>query len=215
MSHTRINDQIATYGARSLNNDELLQAIIEIKEDRAHDIIHQSGGLRQLVHYTPNELAASHQLTPRQSRILHSAVELAKRINQASQDPQPQITCPEDAINILAPLMADALQEELHVLSLNTRNRVIDHRVIYIGAVDNSPIRPAEVLRPAVMMNAKGLMMAHNHPSGDPAPSPEDIRATRDIFKAGALLDIELLDHIVIGHGHRFVSLKAKGLGFD
>ena len=103
----------------------------------------------------------------------------------------------------------------LRVLLLNTRNQVVARRTIYIGTVNSSAVRPAEVLRPAIRENAPSIIVAHNHPSGDPTPSPEDISVTRDLVAAGKLMDIELLDHLVIGHGGRFTSLKEKRLGFD
>jgi DNA repair protein RadC len=85
--------------------------------------------------------------------------------------------------------------------------------MLYRGTTNSAPIRVAEVFRDAVRTNAVGIVVAHNHPSGDPSPSPEDIRVTRDIRSAGALLDIELLDHIVVGD-NRWISLKLRGLGF-
>ena len=86
---------------------------------------------------------------------------------------------------------------------------------IYIGTVNSSVVRPAEVLRPAMRENAPSIIVVHNHPSGDPTPSPEDVAVTRDLVSAGKLMDIELLDHLVIGLGGRFVSLKESKLGFD
>ncbi len=123
------------------------------------------------------------------------------------------ISCPQDVFNLLSPEMEALAQEQLRVLLLNTRNRVVAQRVIYQGTVNSSAVRPAEVLRPAVVENAPSIIIAHNHPSGDPTPSPEDVTVTRDLVQAGKLLDIEVLDHIVIGAG-RFVSLKEKGQGF-
>ncbi|MCA9928273.1 MAG: hypothetical protein KC419_07350, partial [Anaerolineales bacterium] len=97
---------------------------------------------------------------------------------------------------------------------LDTRNRVLHTPTIYIGSLNTSVVRVGELFRAAIKENAAALIVAHNHPSGDPSPSPEDVRVTRNIVKAGKLLDIEVLDHVVIGH-HRFVSLKERGLGFE
>ncbi len=123
------------------------------------------------------------------------------------------INCPQDIYNLLAPEMQSLTQEQLRVLLLNTRNKVVGQRVIYQGTVNSSAVRPAEVFRTAVIENAPSIIIAHNHPSGDPTPSPEDVAVTRDLLQAGKLLDIEVLDHVVIGAG-RFVSHKEKGLGF-
>ena len=123
----------------------------------------------------------------------------------------PSINCPEDVRRLLGPEMAPLAQEQLRVLLLNTKNQVLGQRVVYQGNVNSSMIRPAEVLRPAVIEAVPSIIISHNHPSQDPTPSPEDTAITRELVQAGKLLGIELLDHIVIG-GERFVSLKERGL---
>jgi DNA repair protein RadC len=105
-------------------------------------------------------------------------------------------------------------QEHLRTLLLDTKNRVLASPTIYVGSVNASIIRVSEIFREAVRENATALIVAHNHPSGDPTPSPEDVHVTRSIVEAGSLLGIDVLDHLVIGH-QRFVSLKERGLGFD
>ena len=123
----------------------------------------------------------------------------------------PAISCPEDVRRLLGPEMAGLAQEQLRVLLLNTRNLVVGQRVIYQGNVNSSMIRPAEVLRPAVIEAVPSIIVSHNHPSQDPTPSPEDAAITRELAQAAKLLGIELLDHVVIG-GEKFVSLKERGL---
>ncbi len=105
-------------------------------------------------------------------------------------------------------------QEHLRVVLLNTKNQVLGISQVYIGNVNTSVVRAAEVFRPAVRQNCPSIIVVHNHPSGDPTPSPDDAAVTRQLVEAGKLLDIEMLDHIVIGSGNRFVSLKERGLGF-
>ena len=123
----------------------------------------------------------------------------------------PSINCPDDVHRLPGPEMSRLAQEQLRVLLLNTKNNVVGQRVVYQGNVNSSMIRPAEVLRPAVMEAVPSIIVCHNHPSQDPTPSPEDAAITRDIAQAGKLLGIELLDHVVIG-GERFASLKERGL---
>ena len=123
----------------------------------------------------------------------------------------PVISCPDDVRRLLGPEMSGLAQEQLRVLLLNTKNKVVGQRVVYQGNVNSSMIRPAEVLRPAVMEAVPSIIVCHNHPSQDPTPSPEDAAITRELAQAGKLLGIELLDHVVIG-GERFVSLKERGL---
>ena len=124
---------------------------------------------------------------------------------------RPSINCPEDVRRLLGPEMAPLAQEQLRVLLLNTKNEVVGQRVIYQGNISSAIVRPAEVLRPAVIEAVPSIIVSHNHPSADPTPSPEDAHLTRDLVRAAKLLGIELLDHIVIG-GERFVSLKERGL---
>ena len=106
-------------------------------------------------------------------------------------------------------------QEHLRVLLLNTRNEVMGIEEIYIGNVNSSVVRPAEVFRPGIRANATSILAVHNHPSGDPTPSGADVSITRELVEGGKLLGMELLDHLVIGSGQRFVSMKEARLGFS
>ena len=106
------------------------------------------------------------------------------------------------------------LEQEQRLILLDTRNRVLQMPVIYVGSLNASVVRVGELFRAAIRENAAAIIVVHNHPSGDPSPSPEDIQVTRQLASAGRLLDIELLDHIIIGR-QRYVSLKERGLGFD
>ena len=126
---------------------------------------------------------------------------------------RPCIHSPQDAYHIIQPFLQHLDHEQLWVLVLDTRNRVMSLVALYKGSVNSSQVRVAEVFRQAILENAPAIILAHNHPSGDPTPSPDDIAITRAIKEAGDLLDIQILDHLVIGLG-RFVSLKERGLGF-
>jgi DNA repair protein RadC len=145
---------------------------------------------------------------------LKAALELGRRLLLTSPDARPQITSPADAANLLMLEMSGLEQENLRTLLLDTKNRVLASPTVYIGNVNSSIIRVSEIFREAVRQNATALIMAHNHPSGDPTPSPEDVHVTRSVVEAGHLLGIEVLDHLVIGH-QQFTSLKERGLGFD
>ena len=141
--------------------------------------------------------------------------ELAMRYEVATrpegpEDP-PSIGSPRDIHSLLGPEMSALAQEQLRVLLLDIRNNVIGQRVVYQGNVNSSIVRAAEVFRPAVVESVPAIAIAHNHPSGEADPSPEDLLITRKLEQAGELLDIELVDHVVIGRG-RFVSLKERGL---
>ena len=141
--------------------------------------------------------------------------ELAARYEVAvrPQGPEdaPSINCAQDIYDLLGPEMSQLAQEQLRVLLVNTKNVVVGQRVIYQGNVSSALVRTAEVFRPAVVEAVPSIIVAHNHPSGDPSPSPDDVVITRKLKRAAEQLDIELLDHVVIG-GKRHVSLKRKGL---
>jgi DNA repair protein RadC len=127
--------------------------------------------------------------------------------------PTEQIRSPADVAGILMVQMAHLDQEELRTVLLDTKNRVQDIVTIYRGSLNMSMVRPGEVYKAAVRRNSAAIIIAHNHPSNDPTPSPDDVATTRLIVKAGAILDIECVDHLIICQG-KWVSLRERGLGF-
>lgn len=126
---------------------------------------------------------------------------------------RPSINSPADAAELLKPFVGNLEHEELWVLVLDRRNRVIQLVRLYQGSVSSSQIRVGEVFRQALIEQASAVIIAHNHPSGDPTPSPDDVAVTRAIVQSGKLLDVDVLDHIVVC-ADRHVSLKERGLGF-
>ena len=128
---------------------------------------------------------------------------------------RPSISNPQDAVQILAYFLTGLEQEEFWVLNLDTKNRISHCVKLYVGTVNQSNVRVAEVFRQAIIDNNPSIIIGHNHPSGDPTPSPDDINVTRCIVQAGGLLDIDVLDHLVIGEPGRFVSMKERQLGFN
>lgn len=131
---------------------------------------------------------------------------------EASIATAPSITSPADVAVLLGIEMGALAQEQVRVLLLDTKHRVRACHLIYQGTVNSANIRVAEVVRPAVIANIPAILMVHNHPSGDPTPSPEDIHSTQRIAEAAALLDIELLDHVILGAAGRYYSLKEADL---
>ncbi|MYG20545.1 MAG: hypothetical protein F4208_13490, partial [Gemmatimonadales bacterium] len=119
---------------------------------------------------------------------------------------------PQAVQRLLGPEMGVLAQEQVRVLLLDRKNRLVGQRVVYQGNAYSSVVRPAEVLRPAVLVAAPNIIVAHNHPSQDPSPSPQDIKVTKDIAEAAKLLGVTLLDHVVIGGPDGAVSLKDRGL---
>jgi len=139
---------------------------------------------------------------------------LGRRLLSLQENDRATIHSPQDVANLLQGEMALLEQEHLRVVLLNTRNQVLAIPEAYRGNVNSAVIRAGEVFREAVRSNAPAVIVVHNHPSGDPTPSEEDVRVTEQLVEAGKLLDIEVLDHLVMTQ-NGFISLKEKGLGFD
>lgn len=150
--------------------------------------------------------------TAKASQLL-AAVELGRRFADAALRQRKAIQSPEDVAELLRYEIGGQEQENLMVVLLDTRNQLLGTEKVYIGSLNTSVIRIGEIFRGAVRANAAALIVAHNHPSGDPSPSPEDVAVTRAIVEAGRLLDVEVLDHLILGKD-RHVSLRAAGLGF-
>lgn len=141
-----------------------------------------------------------------------SALELGRRSLHKSPNTAVTIQSPQYVYDLLYPRIGHKMQEHFVVVLLDTRNNVIGIETLYIGSLNSTVIRIAEVFRPAIIKYAPAIIIAHNHPSGDPSPSSQDISVTKSIVEVGNKLDIDVLDHIIVGCNGRFVSLKEKGL---
>ena len=173
-----------------------------------------SVGWRGLGRTTFAELCAERGISEAKACQLLAALELGRRLVSLTPDERVIIHSSQDVANLLTAEMSSLDQEHLRVLLLNTKNEVLAVQEVYIGNVNTSVVRPAEIFRSAVRDNAPSIIVVHNHPSGDPTPSKEDITITREMVSAGELLGIELLDHIIVGTGSRHISLREKRLGF-
>lgn len=202
-------------GPQALNLIELIAIVLGTPTDPlpATHLLAQLKSLPKVKARSVKELAAmGHGITPTRAQRLLAALELGERLREPKETPV-RIKSPADAADLLRD-MAYLEQEQMRVVLLDTKNNVIDTTTIYVGSVNTTVIRIAELMRAAVRVNATAILIAHNHPSGDPTPSPEDVAVTSEIVKASKLLDIDCLDHIVIGEAGKFVSLKERGLGF-
>ncbi|HMV30220.1 MAG TPA: DNA repair protein RadC, partial [Anaerolineales bacterium] len=142
-----------------------------------------------------------------------AAIELGRRLTLETPQERPAINSPADAAALIQYEMSALEQEHLRVILLDRRNRVLEVVEVYKGSVNSSQVRVGELFKDAIRANASAIIVAHNHPSGDPTPSPDDVAVTRAIVQAGKLLDVDVLDHLVIGQA-KWVSLKERGLGF-
>lgn len=213
-------EKLAELGPEHLSNPELLAILLRVGVQGqdvvslANQLLVQFGGPGKLYSAPWQELAAVHGMGQAKALTIKAALELGRRVLQADERDRLQVRSPADVASLLQMDMGLLEQEHLKVVLLNTKNHVLGIREVYRGSVNTSQIRTAEVFRDAVKENCPAVVVAHNHPSGDPTPSPEDIRVTRDLIAAGNILDIEILDHLVIGR-NRYVSLRQKKLGFD
>ncbi len=217
----RPRERLRLVGATGLSQRELLAILLRIGTRGrsalilADVLLARFGGLSGLARADLTELQNVPGIGPVKAVELKAALELGKRMVLSAPDQQrPQIKSPADAAQLLMLEMGVLEQEEVRTLLLDTRNRVIAAPMIYRGSLNTTSMRVAEVFKDAIRVNSAGLIVAHNHPSGDPAPSAEDVRVTKTLVQAGKLLDIDVLDHIVISQS-RYVSLKERGLGFD
>ena len=166
------------------------------------------------LHRAPfEELCNQHGIGEAKAAQIKAAIELGDRMGLEIPEERPTINSPADAAALVAYEMSALEQEHLRVILLDTRNRVLDIVEVYKGSVNSSQVHVGELFKAAIRRNASALIVVHNHPSGDPTPSPDDVAVTRAIVQAGKLLDVDVLDHMVIGQG-RWVSLKERGLGF-
>jgi DNA repair protein RadC len=196
---------------------ELLQVVIggPKAERAARSLLDRCQDLRGIARHSVYELAGlASGLGEGKAAQLKAGLELGRRLFAVTDTPRPQIKTPADAAQLLIPLLSLLDQEEVHTLQLDTRNRVVSITLLYRGSLNAASMRVGEVFKEAIRTNAAAIVISHNHPSGDPTPSAGDIHVTKTLQSAGKLLDVELLDHIVVG-GPRYVSMKERGLGFE
>ena len=204
------------HDAGACNLVELLAALVAGPRqiEIAHRLLAEFGDLTGLARASARQLEAVPGLGPVGAARLKAALELGRRLLGAAQE-RPQLTSPADMAHLLMPDMSLLEQEELRVIVLDTRSRLLGVETVYRGNLNAVIVRPVEVFKPAIKAGrAAAIVVAHNHPSSDCSPSPEDVQLTRQLVAVGDLLDITVLDHLIIA-GSGYVSLRERGLGFD
>ena len=215
----RPRERLTSLGPQALSNAELIAILLRVGVTGENAVqvgqrlLQAFNGLGGLHRAPIEELCAQHGIGEAKAAQIKAAIELGRRLTIAAPEERPMINSPADAAALIQYEMSALEQEHLRVLLLNTRNHVLDIVELYKGSVNSSQVRVGEIFKVAVRRNASALIVAHNHPSGDPTPSPDDVAVTRAIIQAGKLLEVEVLDHLVIGRG-RWVSLKERGLAF-
>lgn len=216
-SSERPRERLRDHGADALTNHELLAIILRSGTQRmsvltlAQNLLQRHNGLGGLARMSYADLLNEPGLGEAKAAEIRALFQLASRIQALELGERAVIRSPQDVYALLGGEMASLQQEHMRVLLINTRNQVLGVREVYVGNVSSALVRAGEVFQDAVRQNAPSIIIVHNHPSGDPSPSPDDVALTRQLVEAGKLLDIELLDHVVIGEG-RYQSLKSLGL---
>jgi DNA repair protein RadC len=212
-------ERLRDLGPAALSDAELLAIILRVGIEGlnalqlAQRLLSDYRGLSGLLKAGIEDLAAQRGMGEAKAAQLKAALEIGRRLLLSASEERLQIRSPTDAAQLMLAEMSHLDQEHLRAICLDTKNRVQKVQTVYIGSLNSSMVRIGEVFKEAIRLNSAALIVVHNHPSGDPTPSPEDVLVTRQIVEAGKLLDIEVLDHLVIGQG-RFVSLRERGLGF-
>ena len=218
-SSERPRERLRRMGASTLSNAELLAIILrtgaagENVVAQATRLLSRFNGLTGLARASVGELCAEHAIGEAKAAQILAALELGRRLLATHPDERPCIRSAEDIANLLLADMALLEQEHLRVVLLNTRNQVLATPEVYKGTVNATRVRISDLFRDAVREGCPSIIVVHNHPSGDPTPSADDVAMTRQVAEAGALLNIDVLDHIVLAR-NGFVSLRERHLGF-
>jgi DNA repair protein RadC len=213
----RPRERLVNYGPQVLSAAELLAVLLRTGTQEfsaiglAEKLLSHFGSLRALSNATVEQLASFKGIGTAKAAQLQAAIELGKRLAVFGENTKPVIRSPHDVHSLVTPELRDEQKEHFKALMLDTKNQVIRIKTISIGSLNASLIHPRELYREAISAASASVIVVHNHPSGDPTPSREDIEVTKRLMEAGKVVGIDLLDHIVVGDG-RWVSLKERGL---
>lgn len=213
----RPREKLLKYGVESLSNNELLAIILRTGSSSENilnlstRILKETGGLNGLLTSSSEDYLNLKGIGVAKASQLLAIAEISKRFKSFKSGEQYKISEPKDAAMLLMEGMRNLKQECLKVVMLNTKNIVISIKDVSIGSLNSSIVHPREVFNEAIKKNSASIIVSHNHPSGDPTPSGEDINLTHRLSECGKLIGIELLDHIIIGNGI-YISLKEKGI---
>jgi len=214
----RPREKLIKYGSKSLSNSELIGILLRVgsKKDTAitlgQKILRENEkGLLNLVNATPESLNKYHGISNAKAATLLAAVELGKRISTTKAEDTFKITSPQDVSALVMEDMRYYKKEYFKIILLDTKNKVIDIITISIGSLNSSIVHPREVFLEAVKKSSASIVLLHNHPSGEVQPSREDINITQRLIKAGEIMGIKVLDHIIIGDG-KYLSFKEENI---
>lgn len=212
----RPRERFIRQGAKSLSNQELIAILLGTGTKKesvltvANRVLINFEKLHNLKHATLEEMTDIKGIGEAKAVLILAAIELGRRLATKEVEERFTIRSPEDAATFLMQDMTSLQQEHFVVLFLNVKNQVLHRQTIFVGSLNASIVHPREIFREAVKRSAASIICAHNHPSGVPTPSPEDIDVTSRLYEAGKIVGVDLLDHVIIGD-HQFISMKEKG----
>ncbi|NQX69548.1 DNA repair protein RadC [Paenibacillus alba] len=212
----RPRERMLQYGAGALSHVELLAILLRtgtVSESAvrlASRILNESGGLRSLVDMSKDQLTQIKGIGDAKALQIMAGIELGRRLAKSSYAERVTIRSPKDIANLMSEDLRYLQKEHFVCLFLNTKNHLLAQETLSMGSLNASIVHPREVFRAAIKRSSASIVCVHNHPSGDPTPSPEDIQLTHRLVEAGTIIGIEVLDHVIIGD-QRFISLKEQG----
>lgn len=215
-SESKPIERMFTRGIASLNNNELLAILInsgtrtKTALQLATEIL-SNRNLNDLNEITPEELKLKDGIGNVKAARIVAAIELAKRIKKEKIEESPYISCPQDVVDLVMEDMKTYDREHFKAILLNTKNKVLGIETISIGNLNSSLAHPREIYKNAIKRSAASIILIHNHPSGDPEPSREDIYLTKELIKVSEILKIKIFDHVIIGNG-RYFSMKENNI---
>jgi DNA repair protein RadC len=205
------------FGPKSLSTEELIALIIRTGNksdtaiDLANNLINKAKGLRGIIDFTPEEFMEYKGIGKAKGTQLCAVIELSKRINQSKYHNKIRINSPDNIVSLMMSELRYLKQEHLYAILLDVKSKMIGKILISKGGLSSSIVHPREVFKLAIKKSSASIILVHNHPSGDPNPSNEDIKITKRLYSVGEIIGIEILDHIIIGDG-KYISLKEKNI---
>ncbi|MEA4902345.1 RadC family protein [Desulfitobacterium sp.] len=210
-------ERLFQFGAETLSNKEILAILLrtglkgENVLDFAERLLSEAGGIAGLARMSVHDLTQLHGLGQAKAAELKAALELGRRSVSAEPMTRPVINSPQDVAHLVMEEMRYLDREHFRIVSLSTKNHVLGISSVSIGSLNSSLVHPRECFKEAIRRNSNAIILLHNHPSGDPTPSREDIDVTKRLADGGKILGIEVLDHVIIGD-NRYISLKERGI---
>jgi DNA repair protein RadC len=208
-------ERLIRNGSESLSNAELLGIILRTgtREENVVNLcsrILSEYSIKQLSLANISKLMELHGIGKVKAAQITAVFELSRRLETFVEEPKKKISSPKDVYTLMYPKMREQKKEKFIMLYLDTKNQLLKEEVVSIGSLNSSIVHPREVFKTALMESSASVIMIHNHPSGDPSPSKEDVMVTEKMVEGGKLLGIDVLDHVIIGDG-RYISLKDEG----